>query len=342
MTLNSKLISYRLGLGGLCLWGALASLSLLDAIAPVPALAFSIDFDDLETNYRTYTHSPDPDELYAYGESAAVRALSDRDVTTNVELWYVGERVGQSVGFVATNGEHQVRVSSATEDDWDEYRERWIAGLFAKYKPFEQAWASLSDPAQRAFEDTFRHAGLGDPNVTEFSLSPTGTVHLQMAGFYDLRPTLKSRAERYREQQEQVVRLAAAPLPQKQIVATQLGLTVEQLEAKIQDSVTVVEGVTALIQATEQLDEVLQVSEVAKVEVYEGDVLTATEYAYTFEMTESGFTALDDGESYSGLAEWSLETSGTRASGVPEPSFLLGAIATGAIWRAAKRRQQTR
>jgi hypothetical protein len=77
---------------------------------------------------------------------------------------------------------------------------------------------------------------------------------------------------------------------------------------------------------------------VAKVEIYEDGVLKATEYAYTFEMLESGFEALDDGESYSGLAEWTY--AGEGSAGVPEPSFLLGAAIAGGLFRSAKRRSQ--
>ncbi|MEM8642140.1 MAG: NF038130 family PEP-CTERM protein [Cyanobacteria bacterium P01_G01_bin.54] len=315
------------------------------AIAASPAQAQSISFDETE-QYRTYTHSPDPDSLYEYGESAAIRALTDGDSRTNVELWYKSEVPGldkevvlRNVGFTATNGRHKVRVTSVRADEWDVYGQQWVNDFLKEYSPFDEVMAELSDPAKEVFESSFRNVGLGDPNVTEFSLDEEGNISLQTAGFYDLRSVLEKRASAQKETVSEAVALATAPLPLKQAAADQAGITVEKLDEKIAEAAAVDEGLSALLMAISELDEALQASEVAKVEVYEDGVLQAVEYAYTFEMAESGIEALDDGESYSGLAEWTRTGSGTSAA-VPEPSFLLGAAIAGGLFRAAKRRSQ--
>ncbi|MGB0564715.1 MAG: NF038130 family PEP-CTERM protein [Spirulinaceae cyanobacterium] len=317
------------------------------AIAAAPVQAQVIDIDDDETNIRTYTHSPDPDSLYEYGESAAVRALTDGDPTTNVELWYKSEApdlsketVMRNVGFTATNGNHEVRVSSVTAAEWDVYGQQWVADFLKEYTPFDEAMAGLSDEAKTVFETSFRDVGLGDPNVTEFSLDEEGNISLQTAGFYDLRGVLETRATAEKDKVAEVAALATAPAPVKQAAAAKAGITVEELEEKIVEAAAADEGITALLAAIAKLDSALQASEVAKVEIYEDGVLQAVEYAYTFEMAESGIEALDDGESYSGLAEWTRTGSGPSNAAVPEPSFLLGAAIAGGLFKAAKRRSQ--
>jgi hypothetical protein len=237
------------------------------AIAALPAHAqldvgLSVSFDDMETNYRTYTHNPDPDSLYEYGESAAVKALTDNDPTTNVELWYKSETPGitnkeivdRNVGFTATNGNHQVKVSSVTASEWDVYGEEWVAGLLAKYTPLSEAMDQLSEPAQAVFEASFKNAGLGDPNVSEFSLDTQGNIRLQTAGFYDLRDVIEQRALESKQQAEMLAQLATEPQQVKEVAAAEAGLTTEELDEKIGESVAVVEGLSALLAAVKQLN----------------------------------------------------------------------------------------
>lgn len=326
---------------------ALALLSLVTlgaAPAAAQSLNFAVDFDDTETNYRTYTHSPDPDSLYEYTEGAAIRALTDGDPTTNVELWYRGEGqtvadpelVNRNVGFTATSGQRQVRVSSVTASEWNDYGDQWLKEFFAEYEPLETAMAGLSSPAQTAFEEVFKTVGLGDPNVSEFVLTQAGDITLQTAGFFDLREVVKARATEGKATAQQVAALAAASEIQKTVAAAAAGITVEALEAKITQSLGVVEGLEALLVAIDSLDEVLQASEVAKVEIYEDGVRQAIEYAYTFEMTQSGFTAIDDKVSFSGISEWTYSPD----AAAPEPGFLLGAAIAGGLFRAGKRRSK--
>lgn len=314
------------------------------ASATAQSIKFAIDFDDTETNYRTYTHDPDPDSLYEYTEGAAVRALTDGDSTTNVELWYKGEGltiadpelVNRNVGFTATNGTQKVRVSSVTASEWDDYGDQWLNEFLAEYEPLDTAMKSLSSSAKTAFEDVFKTVGLGDPNVSDFVLTQTGDITLQTVGFFDLRDVVKVRAAEGKATAQKVAALATASEIEKAAVARATGTTVEDLEADISRSLGVIEGLEALISAVDSLDEVLQASEVAKVEIYEDDVLSAIEYAYTFEMAQSGFTAIDDGISFSGIGEWTYSPDATA----PEPGFLLGAAIAGGLFKAAKRRSQ--
>lgn len=399
----SRMAQWLAGAAVLASTGAIAATP-VQAQSGAPDLSLAISFDQGETQFRTYTHSPDPDSLYEYGESAAVRALTDGDITTNVELWYKAETpaitnddiidpnlgtsgannsesVARNVGFTATNGNRQVRVSSVTADEWDVYGQQWVNEFIGKYTPFANALESLSEPAQVVFQESFRHAGLGDPNVAEFSLDNEGNITIQTVGFYDLSPVIAARATEKKLEAEAVAARAAAPLAVKEQVAKaeniarpgkvrtfsilrnyrkqrlsalskrpnhsyRCCITVEQLEQKIETAEAAVEGLDAILLAIaelEELEETLQASEVAKVEIYENGELTATEYAYTFELIETGFVARDDGESYSGLAEWVYpgENSGTPSSeAVPEPGFLLGAAIAGGLFRAAKRRSQ--
>ncbi|NEO83593.1 MAG: hypothetical protein F6J87_04935 [Spirulina sp. SIO3F2] len=364
----SRMAQWLAGAAVLASAGAIAAAP-VRAQSGAPNLSMAISFDQGETQFRTYTHSPDPDSLYEYGESAAVRALTDGDITTNVELWYKAETpaitnddiidsnlgtsgannsesVARNVGFTATNGNRQVRVSSVTADEWDVYGQQWVNEFIGKYTPFASAMENLSEPAQVVFQESFRHAGLGDPNVAEFSLDEDGNITLQTVGFYDLSPVIEARTTEKKLAAEAVVALAAAPPPVKAAAAAKEGLTVEQLDEKIETAKAAAEGLDAILLALEELEELektLQASEVAKVEIYEDGELTATEYAYTFELIETGFVARDDGESYSGLAEWvySGESGDAPASeAVPEPGFLLGAAIAGGLFRAAKRRSQ--
>ncbi|OCR00257.1 hypothetical protein BCD67_24955 [Oscillatoriales cyanobacterium USR001] len=70
----------------------------------------------------------------------------------------------------------------------------------------------------------------------------------------------------------------------------------------------------------------LQASEVVKV-IYDGK----TQYKYSFNATNSGLTALDDGISHSGNYEVSVEA-------VPEPTTMIGLILGGSSLIAAKRK----
>jgi hypothetical protein len=320
------------------LWG-LAIMAGCGVLASQPAWSFTIDFDDAETNYRTYTNDPDPDALYNYGESAAIRALTDGDINTNVELTYKSEVVSENVGFSATRGNQTAKISSVTTADWDEYGQAWMNDLFKRYDSFQTSWSSLSSSAQSVFTESFKSAGLGDPNIAEFSLQEDGAIAMQTVGFYDLRSVLSTRASAQLANYNTLQQLAGASSVQKAAVAAKAGISVTALEQQIASAPAVIEGLSALLTTIDNLKEELQASEVAKVERYENGILQSTEYAYTFEAVSSGLTALDDGESYSGLYSWTSPGT-TQNSGVPEPSFLIASAVAGGFFSAAKRKQK--
>lgn len=318
---------------------SLAIMAGCGGLASQPAWSFTIDFDDAETNYRTYTNDPDPDALYNYGESAAIRALTDGNINTNVELTYKSEIVSENVGFEATRGNQTAKISSVTTADWDEYGDAWMNDLFKRYDSFHTSWSGLSSSAQSVFTESFKSVGLGDPNIAEFSLQDDGAIAMQTVGFYDLRSVLSTRASDQLTNYATLQQLAGASHVQKAAVAAQSGITVSALEQQIAAAPAVIEGLSALLTTIDNLKEELQASEVAKVERYENGILQSTEYAYTFEAVSSGLTALDDGESYSGLYSWASPGT-TQNSGVPEPSFLIAAAVAGGFLSAAKRQQK--
>ncbi|TVQ57943.1 MAG: hypothetical protein EA366_07685 [Spirulina sp. DLM2.Bin59] len=311
----------------------------LGAIAAQPAWSLTIDFDDAETNYRTYTHNPDPDALYRYGQVAAIHALTDGDFSTNVELYYSSEDVTRNVGFDATVGNYTARVTSVTTSDWQDYGAQWRQDLFTRYNSFQTSWDSLSSPAQTVFEETFKYAGLGDPNIAQFAMDASGGMTIHTVGFYDLRAVLQTRAGEKLAQYETLAKLATATNTQKAAAAAQMGISTTELNHKIAASPFAIEGLTALLATVNNLQETLQASEVARVDLYKNGEFQGREYAYSFNAVASGITALDDGESYSGVYTWTKP--GNSGDGnVPEPTFLLATAVAGGLFSAAKRKQK--
>lgn len=313
----------------------------LGAIATQPAWSSElvITIDDTETNYRTYTHNPDPDALYQYGQAAAIQALTDGDFSTNVELYYSGENVTENVGFSATVGNYTAKVTSVTTSDWQEYGTQWMNDLFTRYDSFQTSWNGLSSPAQTVFEETFKYAGLGDPNIAQFAMDADGGMTMHTVGFYDLRSVLQTRAGEKLAQYQTLGKLATASNTQKAAAAVKMGITPTELNQQIAASPFAIEGLTALLSTVSNLQESLQASEVARVDVYKDGEFQGREYAYSFSAVASGITALDDGESYSGVYTWTKP--GTQGnSGVPEPTFLLATAVAGGLFSAAKRKQK--
>jgi hypothetical protein len=75
----------------------------------------------------------------------------------------------------------------------------------------------------------------------------------------------------------------------------------------------------------------VQASEVVKVE-YDGVV----DYLWSFDAVASGLTAGDDGTSHNGL--YKVTVPGSEVASVPEPSTMLGLMAVGGLFAAAKRK----
>ncbi len=276
----------------------------LSAVAGTPAQALDITFHGAQ-HIKSYTHQDG--NLWVGANSSY---LTDGDLTTNVELWFDGENVLDNVGFTATKGAHTVKVESVTAADWAEYGTKWLGDLFAKYEPLNNVWAQLNSTVQNLAMSAFTTIGSGDPNIAEFSLDETGAVDIKMAGWYDLNTKLdpiiagaKAQAQGQLSSSNPFIKAAA------QLMLQNIGL---------------LEGALAEIG-------VLQMSEIAKVTI-NGEV----HYAYSFDAVNSGFVAKDDGKSYSGIYSWSKP--GIPVEPVPEPSTMLGLMAVGGLFAAAKRK----
>ena len=272
----------------------------MSAVASLPAKAASFDFNNSETNYATYTHNSN--NLWIQGnEAAAISALTDGNLQTNVELNYTNETNSSSVGFTATAGNYTAKVSSVTTTEFNAFQGEWLNGLLNTYQPLKNVWNSSSVFLQNAALTAFKSSvGFGDPNIAEFSLDSTGAMSMKTLGFLDLKPRVNYLIDTAVNQLNPMAKAFLAP------------------------------QVNSFKAALGQIDQ-LQISEITKVELN-----GVSEYVYSFNAENSGFVALDDvaGKSYSGVYSWSK--AGTPAA-VPEPSTILGLMAVGGLFGAAKR-----
>jgi hypothetical protein len=271
----------------------------LSAVAAAPAQALSIEFHG-EDNIKSYTHQDG--NLWVDADASY---LTDGDLTTNVELWFDGEIVGDNVGFTATEGDHEVKVESVTAADWADFTDEWLDGLFATYAPVQPIWDSLADVvlnpftgenAQDLLKSSLPLIGAGDPNIAEFNLDETGAVDIKMAGWGNLWTKIDAHKAQI---------MASDPL-----AGMAFSMFEDTLKGLIPD---------------------LEISEIAKVTI-NGE----TQYAYSFDAVDSGFVAKDDGMSYSGIYSWSKP--GVTVASVPEPSTMLGLMAVGGLVAASKRK----
>jgi hypothetical protein len=276
----------------------------ISATASLPAKAASFDFDNSETNYATYTHNNSNNNSNLWiksNEAAAINALTDGNLQTNVELNEANETNSSSVGFTATAGKHTAKVSSVTTEEFNDFQGEWLKGLLNAYQPLKNVWDASSTAFQDVALGVFKSSvGFGDPNIGEFSLDSTGAMSMKTLGFLDLKPRVNY------------------------IIDT----AVKQLNPMAQAFLA--SQVNSFKTALGQIDK-LQISEITKVELN-----GVSEYVYSFNATDSGFVAWDDtaGKSYSGVYSWSK--AGTPVA-VPEPSTILGLMAVGGLFGAAKR-----
>ncbi|WP_052345326.1 NF038130 family PEP-CTERM protein [Planktothrix rubescens] len=164
----------------------------MSAVASLPAKAASFDFKNSETNYATYTHNSN--NLWIQGnEAAAISALTDNNLQTNVELNYTNETNSSSVGFTAKAGKHTAKVSSVTTDEFNAFQGEWLNGLLNAYQPLKNVWSASSAVFQDVALGAFKSSvGFGDPNIAEFSLDKTGAMSMKTMGFFDLKPKVNN------------------------------------------------------------------------------------------------------------------------------------------------------
>ncbi|WP_413163960.1 NF038130 family PEP-CTERM protein [Capilliphycus salinus ALCB114379] len=276
--------------------GASVVVGMSAVVAPAQAAVLGMNGSD----YKTYTH--DINNLWVGGEGAAIDALTDGDLTTNVELNYTGESDDKNVGFTAVAGDYTVNVSSVTDAEFLTFQDKWVADLMDAYAPLKAVWGGLSSNVQTIAKNMFTGVvGSGDVNVAEFSLDETGAISMQTMGFFDLKPR---------------VNMMIGAALSNQMTAMLFGAELNALSG-----------------ALGQID-ALQISEIAKVTIN-----GQSEYVYGFNATNSGFVALDDvaGKSYSGVYAWS-KAGQPPVAAVPEPSTMLGLMAVGGLFAAAKRK----
>jgi hypothetical protein len=275
----------------------------LSAVAGTPAQALDITFHGSE-NIQSYTHQDG--NLWVGANS---NYLTDGDLTTNVELWFDGEDVLDNVGFTATAGTHTVSVESVTAADWSAYGSQWLGDLFANYAPLNNVWSQLDSTVQNMAIGAFTTMGSGDPNIAEFNLDETGAVDIKMAGWYDLNTKLDPIIAQAKTQANSPLFKMLVGQPAAQALLANISLLDTTLDSMGP----------------------LQMSEIAKVTI-NGEV----HYAYSFNAVNSGFVAKDDGMSYSGIYSWNH--AGIPVESVPEPSTMLGLMAVGGLFAAAKRK----
>ncbi len=329
----------------------------ISAIATLPAKAAAFDFDNSESNYATYTHQDG--NLWIQGnETAAISALTDGNLQTNVELNYNSENNDASVGFTVTAGKYTAKVSSVTTEEFNAFSGEWLKGLFNAYQPLQTVWNNLTAPFQTLALDTFKKVvGFGDPNIAEFSLDKTGAMSMKTLGFFDLKPKVQTLLS---DRITSPLAKANAGLDalNKQInnilnsntyktlsaanynsLSSSQQLLLNNFKTQLSDlnatKIALTTSIATLTEAQKQVDSFnnalnqiqnLQISEITKVEL-NGNA----QYVYGFNAQASNFTAKDDGQSYSGVFSWSQAG---KPVGVPEPSTILGLIAVGGLFGA--------
>ena len=310
----------------------------ISATASLPAKAASFDFDNSETNYATYTHNNSNNNSNLWikkNEAVAINALTDGNLQTNVELNEANETNSSSVGFTAKAGKHTAKVSSVTTKEFNAFQGEWLSGLLNAYQPLKNVWSASSQAFRDVALGVFKTSvGFGDPNIAEFSLDKTGAMSMKTLGFFDLKPKVDDYTKTEID----------SPLSKAQVKLSKLDLQIKNTtdktildELKVERSnlnVSIAQLKAARVEVNSLNNALkgipnLQISEIVKVEL-DG----VSEYVYSFNAEKSGFVAEDDGKSYSGVYSWSK--AGTPAA-VPEPSTILGLMAVGGLFGAAKR-----
>ncbi|WP_315789765.1 NF038130 family PEP-CTERM protein [Fischerella sp. JS2] len=269
----------------------------MSAIATSPAHAVDFTFNNSnETN--TYTGGSDG-VFIGKDTTAAAKALSDGDASSNVELWYSSETPTANVGFTATEGNYSATVSSVTAADWNDFSSQWLNDLLNAYQPFQSVWNAFSGTTKSLITSYLPSLGMGDPNIGGFQFGENGGVQLQLIGHLDLKTKLL-------DQINALLKLPSALLPQSQ----RADLT------NFKNALNAYQGQIAA-------------SEIAKV-VTSGK----TYYAYSFSAVASGITASDDGKSYSAIYNWSTPDYVAKVppKSVPEPSVMLGLLSIAGVF----------
>ncbi|MEH2288573.1 NF038130 family PEP-CTERM protein [Nostoc sp.] len=164
----------------------------VSALVTAPAHATSFSFDN-NKEINTYTGGSNGTFIKGNaqnGTKAAIKALTDNDPSSNVELWYSSETPDSNVGFTATKGTYKATVSSVTTNDWNSFGSQWLGDLLSSYTPFQPVWSGFSDESKSLVTSYFPSLGMGDPNIGGFQFGQNGGVELKLVGHLDVKTKL--------------------------------------------------------------------------------------------------------------------------------------------------------
>ncbi|MEH1917155.1 NF038130 family PEP-CTERM protein [Nostoc sp.] len=164
----------------------------VSGLATAPAQATSFDFNNTG-EINTYTGGSTGTFINGNaqgGTNAAIKALTDNNPSSNVELWYSSETPGSNVGFTATKGTYTATVSSVTANDWNSFGSQWLGDLLSSYTPFQSVWNGFSADSKSLITSYFPSLGMGDPNIGGFQFGQDGGVELKLVGHLDVKTKL--------------------------------------------------------------------------------------------------------------------------------------------------------
>ncbi|MCC5629962.1 NF038130 family PEP-CTERM protein [Nostoc sphaeroides CHAB 2801] len=283
----------------------------VSALATAPAHALSFEFNNTK-EINTYTGGSSATFIKGDaqgGTDAAIKALTDNDPTSNVELWSSDENPTSNVGFTTTVDGKSVTVSSITKDDWKIFGSQWLDGFLQAHST---RGITVNGDKVTVGSTTISKAGLlssllstglpssGDPNIGTFAYdASTSQLTLDIIGHKDLKPRLDIK-----------------------------------LQNRYATGNSVWDGMLtgAALQMTS-----IQASEIAKVTVGTGNDVQ-TYFAYSFDAIATGITASDDKESYSGKYTWSQKL----PTAVPEPSVMLGLLGVAGVFASQRKFNESR
>ncbi|MBD2494122.1 NF038130 family PEP-CTERM protein [Nostoc sp. FACHB-280] len=162
----------------------------VSAIASNPAQATTFSFNDTN-EIKTYTGGSNG-QFITGDTTAAIKALTDKDASSNVELWHSTENPTSNVGFTATKGKYNATVTSVTADDWKSFSSQWVNDLLTNYTPFQSVWNGFSADTKSLVTNYLPSLGMGDPNIGGFQFDKNGGVELKLVGHLDVKSKLAS------------------------------------------------------------------------------------------------------------------------------------------------------
>ncbi|MEH2214151.1 NF038130 family PEP-CTERM protein [Nostoc sp.] len=206
----------------------------VSALATAPAHATSFSFDN-NGEINTYTGGSNGTFINGNaqgGTKAAIKALTDNNPSSNVELWYSSETPGSNVGFTATKGNYSATVSSVTANDWNSFGSQWLGDLLSSYTPFQSVWNGFSADSKSLITSYFPSLGMGDPNIGGFQFGQNGGVELKLVGHLDVKTKL---ATTISTKVDEKWKLIQSQFPQQttQPTLSQLESSIPQLQTQL-------------------------------------------------------------------------------------------------------------